>query len=104
VNIARDIASMFRTVAAKKDSASVPSVSLTDPAAPHSSDDIGPLVQSTNASTSKNNVILEDAGAQEQPPPMPPLPPSVYNLHRLPQDPVDRIPIISYPVNDQDVL
>jgi hypothetical protein len=52
---------MFRTVAAKKDSASVPSVSLTDPAAHHSSDDIGPLVQSTNASTSKNNVILEDA-------------------------------------------
>jgi hypothetical protein len=52
-----DIASIFWKVAAKKYSASSPSVPLTDPV------DIGPLVQSTNASTSENNVILEDIKA-----------------------------------------
>ena len=38
------------------------------------------------------------------PPPPPPPPPSVYDISRLPHDPGDRLPIASYPVNDQDAV
>jgi hypothetical protein len=31
-------------------------------------------------------------------------PPLVYDLARLPQDPAERLLIVSYPINDQDVV
>uniref|UniRef100_A0A0A9CNG4 TTF-type domain-containing protein n=1 Tax=Arundo donax TaxID=35708 RepID=A0A0A9CNG4_ARUDO len=35
---------------------------------------------------------------------MPPLPPPVFDPDRLSQDPVERLPIVSYPINDQDAV
>jgi hypothetical protein len=34
---------------------------------------------------------------------MPP-PPLIYDTGRLPQDPTERLPNVSYPINDQDVV
>jgi hypothetical protein len=34
----------------------------------------------------------------------PPPPPLIYDTGRLPQDPTERLPNVSYPINDQDVV
>jgi hypothetical protein len=36
--------------------------------------------------------------------PPPPPPSSVYDPGHLTQDPAERLPIVSYPINDQDAL
>jgi hypothetical protein len=39
----------------------------------------------------------------QPPPPLPP-PPLVYDPGHLPQDPIERLTIVSYPIYDQDVV
>jgi hypothetical protein len=45
-------------------------------------------------------------GSSDTPTPssMPPPPPPVYDPGRLPQDPAERLPIVNYPINDQNVI
>jgi hypothetical protein len=50
---------------------------------------------------SEDNV---NSGGTPTPSSMPPPPPPVYDLGRLPQDPAKRLPIVSYPINDQDTV
>ncbi|TVU39846.1 hypothetical protein EJB05_13289, partial [Eragrostis curvula] len=107
----------------KTDSSSSPSVSSPEAVAHDSvpstnvsriSGDIVPSILLTNASrASGDNVILEEEEGQANEgsgsPPVPPVippppPPPVYDPDRLPQDPGERKPIESYPVNDQDAI
>jgi hypothetical protein len=110
-----DIASLFQKIAAKKNSSSS-SIPLND-AVDHDGD-IGPSVCTTGDSrisgggdivTSVNLIIdsrtsEENVGSSGMPTPssMPPPPPPVYDPGRLQQDPVEKLPIVSYPINDQD--
>jgi hypothetical protein len=49
--------------------------------------------------TSENNV--DNSGSTPAPSS---IPTPVYDPDHLPQDPAERLPIVSYPVNDQDVV
>jgi hypothetical protein len=114
-----DIASLFQKIVAKinPSSSSIPSNDAMD----HDGD-IGPLVRTTSDSrisaggdivTSVNLIIdsrtsEKNVGSSGTPTPssMPPPPPpsSVYDPGHLTQDPAERVPIVSYPINDQDAL
>jgi hypothetical protein len=65
----------------------------------------GDIVPSVNliidSRTSEENV---DSSGTPTPSSMPPPPPSVYDPDHLSQDPVERLPIVSYPINDQDAV
>jgi hypothetical protein len=50
-----------------------------------------------NSRTSEENV---GSGGTPTPSSMPPPPPPVYDPGRIPQDPVERLSIISYLIND----
>jgi hypothetical protein len=57
-------------------------------------------VSSINVSrTSEDNV-----GSSDRTPAPSSIPTPVYDPDRLPQDPVERLSIVSYPINDQDVV
>jgi hypothetical protein len=63
--------------------------------------DIVPSYNLINVSkTSEDNVDI--SGSTPALSPMPPSP--IYDLNRLSQDPAERLPIVSYPVNDHDVV
>jgi hypothetical protein len=78
--------------------------------------DIGPSVRTTGDSRISGggdimpsvNLIMdsttseENVGSSGTPTPSSMSPPSVYDLGRLPQDIADRLPIVSYLINDQD--
>ncbi|TVU38573.1 hypothetical protein EJB05_11953, partial [Eragrostis curvula] len=107
-----DIASLIRKMAAKKSASSSPSVPSTDATAHGSSEVNGPIT-STDASriSGENGPLIASIEAQQHEgsgstpassPPM--LPPPPYSSDHLPQDPADRLPIASYPINDQDVI
>jgi hypothetical protein len=80
--------------------------------------DIGPSVRTTGESRISGDIVPsvnlindlrtseDNVGSSDTPTPssMPPPPPPVYDLGRLSQDPTKRLPIISYPINDQDVV
>jgi hypothetical protein len=85
-----NIASMFQKFAAKK----VSSSSLI-----------------SRSSEDNTNVAEEETAPPSPPPspppalpPSPPPPPPVFDPDRLPQDPAERLPIVSYPINDQDAV
>ncbi|TVU25927.1 hypothetical protein EJB05_28448, partial [Eragrostis curvula] len=114
-----DIASLIRKMAAKKSASSSPSVPSTDAAAHGSSGENGPSIPSTDASriSGENGPLIASTEAQQHEgsgstpassppmlPPRPPWPPPVYSPDHLPQDPADRLPIASYPINDQDAV
>jgi hypothetical protein len=112
-----DIASLFQKIAAKKNSSSSsillndaidhdgnigPSVRTTGDSRISGGGDIVPLVNLIIASrTSEENV---DSSGTPTPSSMPPPPPPVYDPDHLPQDPAERLPIVSYPINDQDAI
>jgi hypothetical protein len=114
-----DIASLFQKIAAKRNpsSSSIPSNDAMD----HDGD-IGPSVRITGDSrisasgdiVPSVNLIIDSRTSEENvdssgtptPSSMSPPPPlsSVYDPDRLTQDPTERLPIISYPINDQDAV
>jgi hypothetical protein len=65
----------------------------------------GDIVPSVNliidSRTSEENM---DSSGTPTPSSMPPPPPPVYDPDRLPQDPAERLPIVSYLINDQDAV
>jgi hypothetical protein len=85
-----NIASMFQKFAAKKGSSS----SLIS----RSSED------NTNVAEEEPAPPSPPPSPPPAPPPSPPLPPPVFDPDRLPQDPAERLPIVSYPINDQDAV
>ncbi|TVU07941.1 hypothetical protein EJB05_41319, partial [Eragrostis curvula] len=106
-------------MAAKKSASSSPSVPSTDAAAHGSSGENGPSIPFTDASriSGENVPLIPSTEAQQHEgsgstpassppilPPPPPSPPPVYSPDHLPQDPADRLPIASYPINDQDAV
>jgi hypothetical protein len=111
-----DIASLFQKVAAKKNSSSS-SIPLND-AIDHDGN-IGPSVRTTGDSRIRGggdivpsvNLIIDSRTSEENmdssgtptPSSMPP-PPPVYDPDHLPQDPAERLHIVSYPINDQDAV
>jgi hypothetical protein len=112
-----DIASLFQKIAAKKNSSSS-SIPLND-AIDHDGN-IGPSIRTTGDSRISGggdivpsvNLIIDSRTSEENvdssgtptPSSMPPPPPPVYDPDRLPQDPAERLPIVSYPINDQDAV
>jgi hypothetical protein len=80
--------------------------------------DIGPSGRTTGDSRMSGDIVPsvnliidsrtseENVGNSSTPTPslMPPPPPLVYDLGRLPQDLAKRLPIVSYPINDQDAI
>ncbi|KAG2628560.1 hypothetical protein PVAP13_3KG382227 [Panicum virgatum] len=106
-----DIASLFRRHDAKKNEA--PSLSIavvsilaqeqedigmpSSPAAAVPSEDVSPVLPPSPA--------LEDVSLVLPPSlPRPTPPPPIYDPDCLPQDPEDRLPIVSYPTNYQDAV
>ena len=106
-----DIASLFRRHEAKKNDAASPNTAVvsilaqeqedngipSSPAAAVPSEDVSPVLPPSPA--------LEDVSLVLPPsPPRPAPPPPIYDPDCLPQDPADRLPILSYPTNDQDAV
>jgi hypothetical protein len=79
-----NIASMFQKNTAKKKSSS-------------------PLIPSTDVETDEEH-MGSDSGSTPGPSLIPPPPPSIYDLDYLPQDPTEKLPIVNYPINDQDTV
>ena len=53
----------------------------------------------------QSSVVSEAIEVEDVLPPQPPPPtPPVYDSSRLPHDPGERLPISSYPFNDQDAI
>jgi hypothetical protein len=112
-----DIASLFQKITAKKNSSSS-SIPLND-AIDHDGD-IGPSVRTTGDSRISGggdivpsvNLIIDSRTSEENVRSsgtpttslMPPPPPPVYDPGHLPQDLDERLPIVSYPINDQDAI
>jgi hypothetical protein len=82
-----DIASMFQKNTAKKKSSS-PSIPSTD-------------VEHVEADEEH---MGSGSGSTLGPSLIPSPPPLIYDSDRLPQDPTERLPIINYPINDQDAV
>jgi hypothetical protein len=109
-----DIASLFQKIAAKKNSSS-PSIPLND--AIDRDGNIGPSVRTTGDSRISGggdivpsvNLIIDSRTSEENvdssgTPTSSSMPPPVYDSDRLPQDPAERLPIVSYPINNQDAV
>jgi hypothetical protein len=112
-----DIASLFQKIAAKKNSFSF-SIPLND-AIDHDGD-IGPSVHTTGDSRISGggdivpsvNLIIDSRTSEENvgssvthtPSSMPPPQPPVYDPGHLSQDPAERLSIVSYLINDQDIV
>jgi hypothetical protein len=108
-----DIASLFWKIAAKKNSSSS-SIPLND--AIDLDRNIGPSVRTTGDSrisgggdiVASVNLIIDSRTSEENvdssgmptPSSMPPPRPPVYDPDCLPQDPAERLPIVSCPIND----
>jgi len=94
-----DIASLFKKHEAKRKAAAAGATSNRSP------DPVVPMVEEQT----DERVVEEIENRMLRPPPPPPpaqpssLPP-VYDINRLPHDPGERRPILSYPVNDQDAI
>ncbi|CAN6175822.1 unnamed protein product [Urochloa humidicola] len=98
-----DIAVLFQRAtarAAKKVAAASPSPA---PAATVVDEEAEEIV---NPSPVQSVVLSEALDVEDVMPPQPPSPVSlpVYDINRLPYDPGERLPIASYPVNDQDAI
>ncbi|KAI4987832.1 hypothetical protein ZWY2020_028590 [Hordeum vulgare] len=89
-----DIASLFQNHAAKK-KATVDAATSN-----HSPDPVELVVEEET----HERVIEEIVNPMPPPPPQPSSLPPVYDINRLPHDPGERHPILSYPVNDQDAI
>jgi hypothetical protein len=110
-----DIASLFQKIVAKKNSSSS---SIPSNDAMGHDGDIGPSVRTTNDSRISGDIVPsvnliidsrtseENMGSSGTPTPstMPPLPSPIYDPGRLPQDPTERLSIVSYSINDQDLF
>lgn len=100
-----DIASLFLKAAAKNN-ISVPRATAVASALPS----IAAAASALTEEEEGNNTTSPAAAVPEDVPPVlppslpPPAPPPVYDPDRLPQDPADRLLIVSYPVNDQDAV
>jgi hypothetical protein len=97
-----DIASLFQKHAAKKAVAT---------AANASSPSTAPVATPKEHPQEQERVIEEIVNPRtSSPPPVihedvsPPTPPPVYDINHLPYDAGERLPIESYPVNDQDAI
>ena len=111
-----DIASLFRRHEAKKNDAASPNTAVVSILA-QEQEDIG-LPSSPAAAVPPEDVspVLPPSPPQPPPapedvspvlPPSPPRlapPPPIYDPDCLPQDPANRLPILSYPTNDQDAV
>ena len=93
-----DIASLFKKHEAKRKAAAAGATSNRSP------DPVVPMVEEQT----DERVVEEIENRMLRPPPPPPAQPSslppVYDINRLPHDPGERRPILSYPVNDQDAI
>jgi hypothetical protein len=109
-----DIASLFRKIAAKKNSSS--SSTPLDDAIDHDGN-IGPSVRATGDSRIRGggdivpsiNLIIDSRTSEENvdnsdTPTPSSMPPPVYDPDHFPQDPAERLPIVNYPINDQDAV
>jgi hypothetical protein len=109
-----DIASLFQKIAAKKNSSSS-SIPLND--AIDRDGNIGPSIRTTGDSRISGggdivpsvNLIIDSRTSEENvdssgTPTSSSMPPPVYDSDRLPQDPAERLPIVSYPINNQDIV
>ena len=63
-----------------------------------------PQVQETIIEEIENSRPSSPPPVLSPSPPPPPPPPQVYDINRLPHDPGQRLPIQSYPANDQDAI
>ena len=108
------IASLFQKHIAKKLAASSSSPSPV-PAATVVEEQIQEqeriIEEDVNPSLVASSVLSESSEAEDVLPPIPPpienvLPPQspIYDVNRLPYDPGERLPIASYPFNDQDAI
>jgi hypothetical protein len=108
------IASLFQKHIAKKLAASSSSPSPV-PAATVVEEQIQEqeriIEEDVNPSLVASSVLSESIEAEDVLPPIPPpienvLPPQspIYDVNRLPYDPGERLPIASYPFNDQDAI
>ena len=93
-----DIASMFWKHVAKKKAC--PSRS---PAGDVTEEQIEEVPAEEQTEESMQEGVIEE-NVNPVPSFSPPPPPPVYDINRLPQDPGERLPIASYPVNDQDAV
>ena len=121
----RDIASLFQNHKAKKLAASAsPSLVPAAPVVLVVEEEVQEPVQvqeriieeDVNPSLVASSVLSESIEIEDDilpliPAPIPPptedvLPPQspIYDINRLPRDPAERLPIASYPFNDQDAI
>ena len=91
-----DIVSLFQKHAAKK-AAAAAAVSSPPAATAATMVEGEPQVQETIIEEIENS-------RPSSPPPVLPPPLPVYDINRLPHDPGQRLPIQSYPANDQDAI
>jgi len=102
-----DIASLFKKHEAKKlaAAASSPPAPATKVLEEGDQEHESGIEEIVESSLVQSSVVLEAIEVEDVLPPQPPPPtPPVYDSSRLPHDPGERLPISSYPFNDQDAI
>lgn len=93
-----NIASLFQKHEAKRKAAAAAATSN------RSSDPVVPVVEEQTRERVVEEIETHILAPPPPPPPQPSSVPPVYDINRLPQDPGERRPILSYPTNDQDAI